>query len=351
MNKLTKIILAAILVVGAIVGILAGVGLFTSSKSSSTTLPNSNNDSNSSSTPVPNSGNSTVREGHPDRPSTCKPVEPGKRLAVFWLTEVDGCETVSMQTIFLVPDGVTHVYFAFAEIKAGLVNQSFQTGDTNVTKCVTALRKRCIFSLGSVGGALANKYMKTIKDPDAFAKSGMALIEKFKFDGIDMDDESVGSDFDGTRVLAYMKALYTAMKSNGKNYLLTYDAFMYEGNLDTCKDAWYIRCWPVGLDKYIDWVNVMAYNINDKNDTANAMYLAATKPGDIFSRFADLVTAPKVTIGICSTGGCAYGPGPSTTVVASWTKWAENYGGMMVWVASRDYTHDYEYTNLIIKSQ
>ncbi|KDO25206.1 hypothetical protein SPRG_20785 [Saprolegnia parasitica CBS 223.65] len=357
MNKGTKIAIAVILLLGAVFSILGGVGVFSSSTSvSDKATPDHQTKSNGSSTSLtPATGtaapgslpdvvvNSSVREGHLDRPASCKIVPPGKRVAAFWMTEIGGCETI--------PDGVTHVYFAFAEIQAGLVNQSFQTSEANMTACVSALRKRCILVLGSIGGANASKYMKTVKDPQAFADSAMALIQKYKFDGIDMDDESVGPEFDGMRVLAYMKALYVAMKANGNSYLLTYDAFMYEGNLDTCKSATYIRCWPVGLERYLDWVNVMAYNINDNPASANGMYMAATKPGDIFSRWVTLVTAPKVMIGTCSRDGDAYGPCASAAVVSQWTKWATNYGGMMVWAGSKDVKYNYEVLNNIIKSQ
>ncbi|OQR94366.1 carbohydrate-binding protein [Achlya hypogyna] len=359
MNKLTKVAIAVILVIGAVIGILAGVGVFSSSSSASEkSTPNKDNalSSDSSTSPTPVSSGTTpsttinangtvsvLREGHPDRPASCKIVPPGKRVAVFWMTEIAGCDTV--------PDGVTHVYFAFAEIAGGLVNQTFQTSDANVTACITSLRKRCILALGSVGGANANKYMKTITNSKAFADSAMALVKKFKFDGLDIDDESVGPEFDGKRVLGYMKELYTAMKADGNNYLLTYDTFMYEGNLATCAQATYIRCWPVGLEKYVDWVNVMAYNINNDPVAANNQYVAATKPGQIFSQWAELVTPAKLAIGTCSKGGDAYGPCPSDAVVSAWTKWAEDYGGMMVWAASKDVAYGYQFIKNIITSQ
>jgi len=39
------------------------------------------------------------------------------------------------------------------------------------------------------------------------------------------------------------------------------------------------------------------------------MYSTATNNGDIFSKWAALVPREKIAIGICSEGGCEYGPG------------------------------------------
>ena len=39
----------------------------------------------------------------------------------------------------------------------------------------------------------------------------------------------------------------------------------------------YSRCFPTDVLDYVDWVNIMVYNINEDNDTAAAIYAAAVK--------------------------------------------------------------------------
>ncbi|KDO16719.1 hypothetical protein SPRG_17788, partial [Saprolegnia parasitica CBS 223.65] len=118
-----------ILLLGAVFGILGGVGVFSSSTSvSDKATPDHQTKSNGSSTSLtPATGTAA--------PGTLPDVVVNSSVSVspqFWMTEIGGCETI--------PDGVTHVYFAFAEIQAGLVNQSFQTSEANMTMCVSALR-------------------------------------------------------------------------------------------------------------------------------------------------------------------------------------------------------------------
>ncbi|KAF0692602.1 Aste57867_16331 [Aphanomyces stellatus] len=263
------------------------------------------------------------------------------RLVEFWGSEVAGCETV--------PDGVTHIIFSFALVQGGVVVPTFQGSDASIAACVAKLHTKCVFVLASIGGDTNRDQMAAIADPVAFATSALALVQKFNFDGVDIDDESRGAAFSPARVLAYMQGLSSVFRP--KKLLVSFDSYMYEADPAQCAAT---RCFPRGVEAYVDWINVMAYNVNLDPTAANAMYVAATQPSNIFSLWAALATPTKVVLGVCTTtadpltSGCAYGPGPSNAVIAQWAAWSKAAGGMMVWTASKDAPMGYPLTNYIL---
>ncbi|RHZ02073.1 hypothetical protein DYB31_012459, partial [Aphanomyces astaci] len=149
------------------------------------------------------------------RPSTCPEILPQDRVVLFWQSEVGGCEQV--------PNGVTHVVFGFAQTFGGIVTPSFQGA---VASCVQSLRQRCMYVMGVIGGANNNVGMSTIHDPQAFAASVKSFVQQYLLDGVDIDDET--SYFEG--LYDDHRALHTALKTNGNDYLLSYDAYMLEAD-------------------------------------------------------------------------------------------------------------------------
>ncbi|KAG9406337.1 hypothetical protein AC1031_002656 [Aphanomyces cochlioides] len=303
---------------------------------------------------LPASSNSTVAPttSTPTPQSTLKTnqtttAKPGSkcgnkpRLVEFWGSEVDGCDSV--------PYGVTHVILSFALVQGGVVIPSFQGSDASVKSCVTKLHSKCISVMGSIGGDTNRDEMAVITDASAFASSALALVEKFGLDGVDIDDEARGSTFVPSRVVAYMKALSSVFKP--KNLLVSFDSYMYEADSAKCSSN---RCFPTGVEQYVDWINVMAYNVSPDANAASAMYVAATQPNDIFSAWAKLATASKIVLGVCTTSsnplasGCSYGPGPSNDVVAQWAAWSKSAGGMMVWSGSKDSLMGFALTKYIL---
>ncbi|EEY69938.1 carbohydrate-binding protein, putative [Phytophthora infestans T30-4] len=291
-------------------------------------------------------GNSTSASS--TLPSSCSPVDSKDRTVAFWQSEVAGCDTV--------PDGVTHVVFGFALVADGVIVPTFQTSDATITQCVEKLRERCILTMGSIGGSTNNDNMSAVANATLFAESAAALMTKFGFDGLDLDDETVGSQFSANRTVGLLKATREALDATGStSALLTYDAYFYEGDASVCsaeETAAYSRCFPSGVLDYVDWVNIMAYNVNLDNATAAAIYAAAvsttfaawgTQLGGNFS---------LATIGLCVGGGCAYGPGPNTTVIAEWETFSrqEGYGGMMIYSASAEVADDYPATRSIVSA-
>ncbi|KAK1939885.1 Endochitinase 1 [Phytophthora citrophthora] len=281
-------------------------------------------------------------------PSSCSPVAAKDRMVAFWQSEVAGCDTV--------PDGVTHVVFGFALVANGVIKPSFQSDDASISRCVKLLHERCIRAMGSIGGSTNNEDMSAIANTTQFAESAANLMEKFGFDGLDLDDETVGAEFSANRTVGMLKSTREAMDEAGyTSALLTYDAYFYEGEPSVClaEDmAAYSRCFPTEVLDYVDWVNIMAYNVNQDNDTAAGIYASAesttfaaweTQLGGNFS---------LATIGLCVGGGCAYGPGPNTTVIAEWEAFArqEGHGGMMIYAASTEVGDDYPITRSLIST-
>ncbi|KAG7377188.1 hypothetical protein PHYPSEUDO_012040 [Phytophthora pseudosyringae] len=281
-------------------------------------------------------------------PSSCSRGAAKDRTVAFWQSEVAGCDTV--------PDGVTHVVFGFALVADGVIESKFQSADATISQCVKQLHERCILAMGSIGGSTNNQDMSEVANATLFAESAASLVAKFGFDGLDLDDETVGTEFSADRTVEKLKATREVLDAAGStSSLLTYDAYFYEGDTSVCSAedmAAYSRCFPTGVLDYVDWVNIMAYNVNQDNDTAAAIYAAAesttfaawgTQLGGNFS---------LATIGLCVGGGCAYGPGPNSTVIAEWEQFArqEGYGGMMIYSASAEVSDDYPVTRSIISS-
>ncbi|KDO31942.1 hypothetical protein SPRG_03158 [Saprolegnia parasitica CBS 223.65] len=262
-------------------------------------------------------------------PTSCRAPLPSQRVVLFWETQVEGCMTV--------PPGVTHIVFGFALVQQSRVVPTFQGADATLRACIAALQARCIIVMASIGGATNVDGMASIDAPDAFAASALALVESFGLDGVDIDDETVGATHDAKRVTAYMTALHRALKGGRTPYYISYDVFVYEGVASVCTNATYSRCFAPTLLPLLDWVNIMAYNVDIDRTAAAAIYANATTT--IFPEwFASHLggDVAKATIGVCVGGGCAYGDGPSDRVIANWAEYAKSHGGMMVYAGSSD---------------
>ncbi|KAF0714790.1 Aste57867_3696 [Aphanomyces stellatus] len=289
------------------------------------------------------------------RPSYCPTVAPQDRVILFWQTEVGGCDQV--------PDGVTHVLFGFSQVFQGVLDPKLQSPQPNIAGCVQALRRRCIYSMGVIGGANNNYGMGSINNPATFAANVKAYIDMYLFDGVDIDDETNYRDatYNNQRVLAYMQALHDTLKTNGNNYVLSYDAYMLEADADCWKGVTLgTRCFARGIESLVDWVNVMAYNLDsdvavaevrDNPPTMEPYKGFADATTTTFEAWAHLVPREKLALGICMGAACAYGPGPQQWVIESWTQYNYAYkmGGMMIYAGSTDIDSGFYTTKQIVK--
>lgn len=198
-----------------------------------------------------------------DIPTTCKDVPANERMVMFWQSEVEGCEKI--------PDGVSHVIWGFAEVENGVVKAEFQGHDATLKQCVRALRERCIKSLGSIGGANNVKALSEVKDTEKLADSIITMVEKYGFDGADIDDETVGKEYDMELVHDYVKKTSEKLRKLGNEYILTFGGLAFDADEKMCTDpnrVRFSRCYDTRLTKYVDWVNILAYNVNEDSQAA-----------------------------------------------------------------------------------
>ncbi|CAK4858468.1 unnamed protein product [Aphanomyces euteiches] len=282
---------------------------------------------------------STMNAASAMRLASCPQVSPQDRVVMFWQSEVDGCEQV--------PYGVTHVVFGFAQTFEGRVNPVFQTSPDVIKRCVQLLRQRCVYSMGAVGGANNNDGMSSINDPYAFAASVKAFLDEFGFDGVDIDDETTKyqGNYDPKRVNTYMQVLHSMLKGQGNNYLISYDSYMFEGSLGCWQTS---RCFAKGIENYVDWINIMAYNIDRNPDRAGYVYATATS--SVFEEWGRLIPRDKIAIGICMDAACSYGIGPMQWVIQSWVEYnyGHNMGGIMIYAGSNDILKGFRTTYQIL---
>jgi chitinase len=275
-------------------------------------------------------------------PSWC-PAEapPSRRVVLFWQTERDGCE--------MIPLGVTHVVWGYALVdKNNIVGKNFQGNDDTLRSCIVSLRRRCIRSFVSIGGATNLGNLTTIQNPKKFAQSALELVKEYTFDGVDVDDEVVVKDgFKEENFITYMKELHNVLKTNGNNYVLTADLMVGE-IAPECKANEYERCFVSEIVPYVDWVHIMAYNVaKEPQDSMKKYKRFQTKDFPDFIRA--LGSKEKLSIGFCLGKACAYGIGPPDDVVDSWIAYSRANGGMMIYSGNQDIDHDFAHTRKTIK--
>ncbi|EQC33826.1 hypothetical protein SDRG_08509 [Saprolegnia diclina VS20] len=276
---------------------------------------------------------------------------PGKTFAVFWQTYTDGCLDFVKSDAF---QYITHIYWGFALInnQTGEVAQTFQGNDATLQTCVNAIKKKCVKQYASIGGQTERANFLSLNTPAkiaAFGKSAAALVQKFGFDGIDVDDESGNLLAKGDwktnaspNVASYLTSLRTNLnalprKSQEPAYGLTWDEFFT--SLDpTCNtpSGDYQRCFDPALASLVDEVNIMAYNAETGvtydtllTTTVPTLWTAAIPPAKLI--MGGCVGTPK------DQGACSYGASPSSAQLVGYaTDGAAKYGGTMLWTASTD---------------
>ncbi|KAF0693914.1 Aste57867_15166 [Aphanomyces stellatus] len=321
----------------------------TNSSNTNATTPNSTNATNST-----NMTSCPLRGMYLDSKKKCQVCpQPNKTFAVFWQSHTDGCRDFMKTPAF---QYVTHIYWGFALInnQTGAVGQTFQGNDATLLDCANAMKSKCVQQYASIGGATERTNFIALNTPDKvalFGKTAATLVEKFGFDGVDIDDESgnslAGGDWNATssaNVVAYLQSIRTSLnalplKAGEPAYRITWDEFPTSLDANCAAPGGdYQRCFNAAIGQSVDQVNVMMYN--SETSAAYDTFLNATVP----TNWAAVVAPSKIVLGGCvgkpgDEGACSYGASPSSAQLARYASdGSSKYGGTMLWTGSADYT-------------
>ena len=67
--------------------------------------------------------------------------------------------------------------------------------------------------------------------------------------------------------LSVVPELYVGHTVKSGDYIISFDSLAFEVDEDRCESEWG-RCFIRGLGQYVDWINVMYYNVNDDAEAA-----------------------------------------------------------------------------------
>ena len=165
---------------------------------------------------------------------------------------------------------ITHINYAFANIKNGVVIEGSDT-DAETIKKLNNLKQvnRNLKILISIGGWSWSKNFSdaalTESSRENFANSAIAFMQRHKIDGIDLDWEYPGLPGDNnvhrpedkenfTAVLKLLRKKLDALSTQKDKYLLTIATGASQAYLDhtNMKEA----------QKYLDFINIMTYDFH-----------------------------------------------------------------------------------------
>lgn len=207
---------------------------------------------------------------------------------------VDGRVVVSYVTYYgsAIPDVkyMTHINYAFAElVEEDGVYQSFKLkGKESRFKQIVDLKKKkpsLKILLSFAGGTSDDKYTpenkfggfsamtKSDTDRKKFAQDCLDFCKKWGIDGIDIDWEFPGlSWYDDVEydtscdVENYTLLMKQLRETLGNDYLLTYAGYVFD--MSTLDDGGHRYIDIRAVDPYVDWVNIMTYNMTSQAHSA-----------------------------------------------------------------------------------
>ncbi|GAT26858.1 class V chitinase [Aspergillus luchuensis] len=212
-------------------------------------------------------GDTTVAEPVCDGTSATK-----KTIAYYegWNSE-RACDTMPPENIPI--GGYTHINFAFLYIDPDLYTITpMETSQQDLYSRVTALKKRkndleVWVSIGGWAfndpGSTANTFSELAASKSkqsTFFESLLSFLDKYGFDGVDLDweypvdSDRGGSDADYENYPTFLANLRSALDSADKGYGLT---------ITLPSSYWYLQHFNVvEMAKSVDWFNMMTYDLH-----------------------------------------------------------------------------------------
>lgn len=191
-------------------------------------------------------------------------VTPQKKIVAY---------VTSWSSIMPDPNMMTHINYAFGGV--GGDYRSVYVDNESRFKQIIKLKERNpdLKIMLSVGGWGRGNFSPMAKDADnrlAFAKACRSFCEKYGIDGIDIDWEFPGSNSSGEASPSNEKQNYTLLMRDlrealGDDYLLTMASSSEPGRYD------YRNC-----IQYLDFVNVMTYDMASAPNHHSALYRGGT---------------------------------------------------------------------------
>jgi len=213
---------------------------------------------------------------------------------------------------------ITHINYAFANIKNGRVVLGYETDAEELNKILTLKSANTQLKvLISIGGWSWSKNFSdavlTEKSRQVFANSAIEFMLKHKLDGIDLDWEYPGQPGDGniyrpadkenfTLILNLLREKLDSLSTANKSYLLTIATGANQKYLDhtNMEEA----------HKYLDFINIMTYdfygggdvitghhaNLNRSNNEGNTLSINTKMAGKQHTDAG--IPANKIVLGV-----------------------------------------------------
>lgn len=178
-----------------------------------------------------------------------------------------------VNTSKIVPQQLTHINYAFVDVKNNRAWLHKEATDTVNFRHLNALKKQnsALKIMISIGGwTWSGRFSDAVLTDTArqgFAASAVAIVKKYDLDGVDIDWEYPGQAGDtGNIFRPEDKHNYTLMfkelrrqldslqNTNGKKYLLTTAAGAFKGFVDHTDMA--------DAQQYLDYINLMTYDFS-----------------------------------------------------------------------------------------
>jgi chitinase len=186
------------------------------------------------------------------------------------------------------------------------------------------------------GGQDCNWSGITAANAKAYAAAMVTFIEKFGFDGADLDDESVNSVVDEQVLIELVRSLRSALGTKHIITLTPQDVYIYDINTaNHTFNTYQTVLNSVGSE--IDWVNIMAYNNGiDAKVTYSTWASGFSNPPASWGGFPP----SKLVLGLLnSKNSGSSGFLPASTACAAVTELKGKYtdfGGIMTWCTNAE---------------